>query len=288
MKFHVNSKGEAGVCKAQNGGCPFGGEAEHYSSGDEARAAFEAQMEAQATPLSKVTDKVRKAFGLEAKPKPEFHAGDNFTKMVLSIEAAGLATATDRELDQAEYNFNTSLALSGESAVLPESYKELYDTPELENSTLTLANWTPTSNTQKFIVHELVRSAHSHHFIGMEKAGLRPDRIFEALQKANEGDSLAIPTETAREEGKLEPYDQGYIYGFTEAARAAMRQSFDESSSRKEQMAKLKSFIQERASFMTLVHEEGSNFDEGTLDSHIEWLEESADWRVEPNTPVYE
>jgi len=40
-KFHINDRGEAGVCKANNGGCPFGSEAEHFSSAEEARQAFE-------------------------------------------------------------------------------------------------------------------------------------------------------------------------------------------------------------------------------------------------------
>ncbi len=45
MKFHVNSNGEAGRCSATKGKCPFGGEDQHFSSADEARAAFEATMD---------------------------------------------------------------------------------------------------------------------------------------------------------------------------------------------------------------------------------------------------
>jgi len=40
-KYHVNSAGEAGVCKAKTGACPFGDAVDHYASADEARAAFE-------------------------------------------------------------------------------------------------------------------------------------------------------------------------------------------------------------------------------------------------------
>jgi hypothetical protein len=43
-KFHVNDKGEAGQCRANNGGCPFGGEAQHYSSPEIARQAYELSM----------------------------------------------------------------------------------------------------------------------------------------------------------------------------------------------------------------------------------------------------
>jgi len=42
-KFHINAAGEAGPCKAENGGCPFGGEAEHYATAKEARDAYEAK-----------------------------------------------------------------------------------------------------------------------------------------------------------------------------------------------------------------------------------------------------
>lgn len=37
-KFHINSKGEPGVCSASNGGCPFG---EHYSTVEEAQKAYD-------------------------------------------------------------------------------------------------------------------------------------------------------------------------------------------------------------------------------------------------------
>ena len=43
-KFHVNGKGEAGKCSAEKGGCPFGGENEHYTSKENARKAYEAKM----------------------------------------------------------------------------------------------------------------------------------------------------------------------------------------------------------------------------------------------------
>jgi hypothetical protein len=40
-KYHINSAGEAGACKAVKGGCPFGGLDEHYTSAEAARKAFE-------------------------------------------------------------------------------------------------------------------------------------------------------------------------------------------------------------------------------------------------------
>jgi hypothetical protein len=49
-KFHLNDKGEAGQCRAEKGGCPFGGEAQHYSSTEKARTAYEASMAAEQIP----------------------------------------------------------------------------------------------------------------------------------------------------------------------------------------------------------------------------------------------
>lgn len=44
-RFHVNPEtGEAGQCKAQKGGCPFGTEGDHHDSIGEARQAYEAKM----------------------------------------------------------------------------------------------------------------------------------------------------------------------------------------------------------------------------------------------------
>lgn len=43
-KFHINSKGEPGACSAQRGGCPFGGEIDHYATKEGASAAYERSM----------------------------------------------------------------------------------------------------------------------------------------------------------------------------------------------------------------------------------------------------
>lgn len=53
MKFHINSNGEAGRCKAEKGGCPFGGESEHFTSAEAAREHYEAQMNTPAPTISK-------------------------------------------------------------------------------------------------------------------------------------------------------------------------------------------------------------------------------------------
>jgi hypothetical protein len=49
-KFHINTKGEPGRCHAQHGGCPFGGEDEHYATKEGASAAYERSMQSDTLP----------------------------------------------------------------------------------------------------------------------------------------------------------------------------------------------------------------------------------------------
>ena len=45
-KYHINPKtGNAGICRAQAGGCPFGGDDEHYSTREEALTAYGARAQ---------------------------------------------------------------------------------------------------------------------------------------------------------------------------------------------------------------------------------------------------
>jgi len=43
-KFHINEAGEAGACAATKGNCPFGGEDDHFTSAEAARAFYEQTM----------------------------------------------------------------------------------------------------------------------------------------------------------------------------------------------------------------------------------------------------
>lgn len=43
-KFHIGPGGNPGECSAKSGNCPYGADAAHYGSKEEARAAFEASM----------------------------------------------------------------------------------------------------------------------------------------------------------------------------------------------------------------------------------------------------
>lgn len=49
-KFHINSSGESGNCRAEKGGCPFGDDDQHYATAAEASAAYESKMADQVVP----------------------------------------------------------------------------------------------------------------------------------------------------------------------------------------------------------------------------------------------
>lgn len=51
-QFHINSKGEPGVCSAKSGGCPFGSQSEHHSTAEEARVAYENKRVSEIAPKS--------------------------------------------------------------------------------------------------------------------------------------------------------------------------------------------------------------------------------------------
>lgn len=51
-KFHVNDQGEPGRCSAQKGGCPFGGDAQHYPTKEVAQQAYELSMAASIVPAA--------------------------------------------------------------------------------------------------------------------------------------------------------------------------------------------------------------------------------------------
>lgn len=76
-KFHVNNAGEAGQCRATQGGCPFGGEAQHYESPEVAREAFELSMAGSQLPeASKKTSDSSRAEAVEAAMRGEWYSSD--------------------------------------------------------------------------------------------------------------------------------------------------------------------------------------------------------------------
>lgn len=43
-RYHINSKGEAGICRAHKGACPFGGDDNHFPTAELARAVYEEEQ----------------------------------------------------------------------------------------------------------------------------------------------------------------------------------------------------------------------------------------------------
>lgn len=64
MSFHVNTAGNAGECRAQKGGCPFGSADEHFNTAAEARDNFEKNMSKQTVSIKKAEPrfKIRGSF----------------------------------------------------------------------------------------------------------------------------------------------------------------------------------------------------------------------------------
>lgn len=76
-KFHINNSGEAGQCKATQGGCPFGGDAQHYESPEIARQAFELSMAGSQVPeVSKKTSRIVRTDAVEAATRDEWYSDD--------------------------------------------------------------------------------------------------------------------------------------------------------------------------------------------------------------------
>jgi hypothetical protein len=88
-KFHINSKGDAGKCSAAKGGCPFGGEKEHFTSPEAARKAYEDRqaeelvLEAAQRDLTTYGEN-SKVFTLWSKIHPDFRSSPGEPRRVLA------------------------------------------------------------------------------------------------------------------------------------------------------------------------------------------------------------
>lgn len=297
VRFHVNGNGEAGVCKAQEDNCPLSDETEHYSSLEEARKAYEEKMVTIHAPkgLKKLSLGIQKAIGLTpeepVKKYPKFKA-DPFTTMAAMVAKADELNYGNAALEKAEYSFVTDGVLSGETPAIPDYFKEVYSEPTMAHSDLTLKNWEPKTNTQKFIVHELLTSAISQHLTALSNAGLRRDRFLETLQGLI-GNPINTANKPEATEGKISSFDEGWIAGYHAAAREAMDADFPESSSYEEQMKHLRKFIEHRAVLLEADWalkdpEARTDFAAGIVDSHTEWLSEDFHWEVDPKKELYE
>jgi hypothetical protein len=85
MSFHINTAGNAGECKAQKGGCPFGSADEHFATPEAARDNFEKKMADKTVTSAKAAPrfKVSGSFGageIKVEPLPkEMRNGEKIT-----------------------------------------------------------------------------------------------------------------------------------------------------------------------------------------------------------------
>jgi hypothetical protein len=131
MRYHINpTTGEPGKCSAKNGGCPFGGENEHFTSPEAAREAFEAANASSTFAMSasemnaaaKTTSDHEVIAGLIAKGTPRTLGNLAKNPNLTEQEVAEALTKTqDREL-----RANLLLAHGGPaSAVTPEDLEHI-------------------------------------------------------------------------------------------------------------------------------------------------------------------
>lgn len=65
-RYHINGNGEPGICKATQGGCPFGSADEHFDTPEAAREAFEASNDSFAVVLTKAGNTSREVNSFDA------------------------------------------------------------------------------------------------------------------------------------------------------------------------------------------------------------------------------
>lgn len=75
MSFHVNTAGNAGECRAQKGGCPFGSADEHFATAGEARDNFEKNMATETLTATKFKP-----------PVPRFKINGSFAEGEIKVE----------------------------------------------------------------------------------------------------------------------------------------------------------------------------------------------------------
>ena len=121
-KYHVNSKGEPGICSAQSGNCPFGGENDHYSSAEDARVAFEKSQDSFAVVIKKSDSPDRSVQapdsdmdGNIAKAQAEYDASEDKARWIEDKVSA---------LDGAKANLNQTLPGSVERLAATNARRE--------------------------------------------------------------------------------------------------------------------------------------------------------------------
>jgi hypothetical protein len=118
-KFHINNSGESGNCRAEKGGCPFGGEEQHYSSAAEAGKAYESKMADQVVPEPVEREGVRERPLPKPEALPEAKKSDE-EEMKSLAQKMNEVQANLRNLGPGKYSEATNL--QNELQVLSDAY----------------------------------------------------------------------------------------------------------------------------------------------------------------------
>lgn len=134
-KFHINSSGESGNCRAEKSGCPFGDDDQHYATAAEASAAYEGKMADQVVPEPIERENTRE----QALPQPEALAEKKTPTEEFEAVKQAISETHDRmlRLNGSPEARVEKKKLDEEMKVLADSYQTAYrnlpDYQEREN-----------------------------------------------------------------------------------------------------------------------------------------------------------
>jgi hypothetical protein len=105
-KYHINAKGEPGVCRATKGNCPLGGDTDHYSSPEAARSAYEKNQAplftepatAKKNPISLETESTMETVPSEKIKKGDIYRGEEVQSVSVGRKWVTLSTDKSREI----------------------------------------------------------------------------------------------------------------------------------------------------------------------------------------------
>lgn len=123
--YHITKAGNPGICRAQHGKCPFGGDDSHYTSKEAAWEAIEKSNESAPKRLSK--SKAPRKTPLE-RAEDELNKANKELKAIEKIKRAKM-----KEFTAAEKAIREGL-LSG--SPVDSKYHEIYKKAEIENKVL--------------------------------------------------------------------------------------------------------------------------------------------------------
>ncbi len=130
-KFHINQKdGNVGVCRAEKGGCPFGGDEVHFTSMVAAAEAFEKSMEAE------IAKTLKKAPTVAAPVAPKSDAPELVVPAGYKVDEASLGTSEKFEVgkyDEAKQETYYALRSTSPAVTHREATNLLYNLEKAES-----------------------------------------------------------------------------------------------------------------------------------------------------------